>query len=187
MSLVQGTQPLVQDQDLVSVVFPTPFAETPETILALVENLSADPTILAIHPTIVSRAPTGFTASLSQVPNSGNYSLIWYVSDPDTIAQLVNQALGGRRITQLTSLVSLQPTDVMPVVRTWPVPHTRKVGWGQMLAEFGAASGQAVVGFGSGPSTPSDPGTPGSWIWDPPYLYLKTDGDWVRFAGGTWS
>ncbi len=182
MSLVQGTQPLVEGQDTVSVTFPTPFTEAPETILALVQNLSADPVILAIHPTIVSRSPTGFAASLSQVPNSVNYSLIWYVSDEQTIAQLVNQALGGRRITDLAPLSSPSPSDIFPAVRTWPVPHTRSLTWAQMAAGLG----QAVVSFGPGPTTPTDPGTPGSWVWDPPYLYLKTDGDWVRFAGASW-
>lgn len=174
MIVQQGSQSIPGGVDEVSVVFPQALPETPDVLLAVVENVSGDPVKLAIKPTVTTKSATGFTCGLSQETNTGNYTLVWVLGGSEIVFELALAV--GRRISTLNlQTTGLQDDDYMPVVRAYPTPHTKRIRWGTLRAGL-------VRYVASPPSSPSAPGEPGDFYAGPEGFWVRGSSEW-QFYG----
>jgi len=92
----QGTYQLSSTLDNYTIVFDTSFEETPHTVTASVVNYE-DIETLDIDVTVTAVTLTDFTVSLSELPPTENYQLIW-LAQPEGYIGLIREALEVQEI-----------------------------------------------------------------------------------------
>jgi len=132
--LIQGIEDIAEGQETLDVVFASPLDGIPEVILAVVENTSEDPLKIRISATVTLKSATGFSVGFDRPPNTGNYKLVWHVSDQATIQAMIasHTEARGRRVTELVPTLDVSSADRFLVVRQHPVPRTRSITFAQL-------------------------------------------------------
>lgn len=177
-SIQQGTVNINSGSNVVSVVFPDPYATAPDVIVALVENTSSDPVKLAITAKVTQKDGNGFIVGLSQTTNTPNYVLTWLVLSSQAAEDFITDVLKGRKISDLNASSALSPSDYFPFVQASPVATTRRVLWSTVVQQLQAVLSGLQTGSAVAPE-PNDPGQPGE---------IRSVGNRVYFcvAPNTW-
>ena len=167
MPLQSAQISLSNGQQTGTVTFPTPFAFTPvpPLIIPVVQNFSADPTILQLWVTVTACDANGFDFRLSAPTNTANYNLIYQAGLPDALYV----ATQGRRLTDETVFSgTLAAGDLIPMVQMAPIPQSFAMPISALQAAFPS-------NLAAAPSTPaSTTGQVHSFLADDNYLYART-------------
>lgn len=117
-----GVTALLNNATGVDVVFPTTFDEVPDTVLCVVQNVSADGTKYIIVANVMTKSTTGFTAAFDAALTSDNYELAWLAGSSYDVVDLVSM-LNGRKLTSFPNAATMRLPFKIPMMAMTPVPH----------------------------------------------------------------
>jgi len=172
MPVQTGAQSLTSGVTIAVVTFPTPYVSAPETVLAAVQNLSADVTKLQIDVLVTEITNVGFTVALSVAPDSVNYELSWWAGGPGELTVLLNYV--HQRIDRQPRKSVMAANDrLIGVDMAGGIPRT-------VLMRMSDLDVRWVNRQTNPPSAANSPGTPGDIAGDSSYLYFRLASGWVR-------
>jgi hypothetical protein len=172
MAYLEGTLGLTSGTQDYTIPFAPAFVATPDVVIAVVENTSADAVKFLITAHVVDKSATDFTVRLDSAPNSNNYVLAWVAGSASVIFQAL--VAGGRRISEIPLLTDdLLDGDYFPVVHTSPVPTTKRVLWSTIRSLF--ARRRSIP-----PPSPATSGSVFDISVDANYFYIRNGSTWGR-------
>jgi len=168
-----GSQAISNGATTVTVSYPAPFTTTPDTVVPVIRNVSADDPKYIVSASVIAEDRFGFTVSLDVEINTGNYELAWLAGTASDIVDALS-ALAGRKLTSYGALNTL-----IDVPFKMPVLDLRSTPKLAMLDQdtFWSAVVQRVA-VPSGPLS----GLPGTFAIaaDDNWLYITGANQWLR-------
>jgi hypothetical protein len=121
-----GVTTLTNGATTVEVVFPIAFGIEPDTVIPVVQNISADGTKYIIGANVIAKSISGFTAGFDSPLASGNYTLAWLAGGSADVLDIVS-TLNGRKLTSFDPANTMLQAFKLPMVAMSPVPHIELV------------------------------------------------------------
>lgn len=157
-----------------TVTFPVAFAVTPETIIAVVRNTTADSPKYIVQASVTQQSATAFTVSLDAATNTGNYELVWLAGSPASILDTMS-VLAGRKLTSYGALASLiNATFKLPLLDMAGVPALKLVDastfWSAVVQRASAVPASPLASITDKMAMTVHDG----------WLYISAQDQWVR-------
>lgn len=165
------------------VTFPTPFAADPDTIIAVMRNISADVSKTVIQAEVTAQSASGFTVKLGAATDTVNYELVWLAGTAASILDTMS-VLAGRKLTSYGALASLiNATFKMPLLDMSGIPSLKLVDattfWSAVVQRASAVPASPLAAITDAMAMTVHDG----------WLYISAQDQWVRLpvdASLTW-